>query len=331
MKALEAFLAPTKPLTGSAIFTPDSQENLDDTSGHLSQPTPDCSPVGSDTPPSNVSGPSPMKSQDDPLQAFKFIVSHLGEVDESTSARIRSGELTIRSILQAGLMTLNSEPTDPSTQASDKEKKQPCPALRTDRLLVSKNSRMVHSHSLPSVYTNQLRFKQFSTVAAIRINADLFGLTYEELIDPASESPFYKDAISKEGTKSISSKLLDSMPHLKPVDLQYQRSHHAYVDLIPCPIFRQRFIQLTTMEPPMIDKHEFCIDLENDGLICWGSFIGDTEEVCGSGAPWDIRSWEAQPWFLKKWWSVLGGQEGGLFQQSKWWHEIRGDEFPCFW
>ena len=83
------------------------------------------------------------------------------------------------------------------------------------------------------------------------------------------------------------------------------------------------------MKPPSINQGEFCADLENDGLICWASYTGPDNEVSGSSAPWDIRSWEAQPWFLKKWWLVFG-DESGIYQQSKWWHEFRGDHLPYF-
>lgn len=331
IQALEARLVPANPLNEDATSMADSEEKSNNSSGRLFQQVPNNSTISFSTPPSSLSGPSPTTPKDDPLQTLRLIFNHVGDVDERTSARIRSGEITIRDILQAGLNSLNAHLADPSEHTHEKENGQPCSALRTDRILILKNRKLVHSHSLPSVYTNQLRLKQLSPVAAMRANAELFGLTFEELTDPTTQSLFYRDAIAEDGTKSVSSELLESTPHLQPIDIQIQRPHHAYVDLIPCPIFRQRFIQLTTMDPPMIDKHEFCADLENDGLICWGSYLGGKDEVIGSGAPWDIRSWEAQPWFLKKWWFVLGGKEGGFFQQSRWWHEVRGDQLPYFW
>ncbi|KAJ5601793.1 hypothetical protein N7510_011327 [Penicillium lagena] len=331
LQTLEALLAPQTPQNEDHILLPNSQEG-NDLADRLFQRTAGYSSTSFTTPPSRLSGLSLRTAQDDPMKALAFIVDHLGEIDESTSARIGSGQVTIRDILQAGLSSLYLPSGESSTENCAKDNDQPSPALCTDRILITKNRKLVHSHSLPSVYTNNLRLKQFSTFAAIRANAELFfGLTFEELTNPATGSPFYNAALGKDGTKSVSPKLLESMPHLKPIDIQFTHPHHAYIDLIPCPKFRQRFIQLATMDPPMISMHEFCVDLENEGLICWASHIGDSNEVSGSGAPWDIRSWEAQPWFLKKWWFVLGGEEGGFFQQSRWWHEVRGDHLPSFW
>jgi hypothetical protein len=79
----------------------------------------------------------------------------------------------------------------------------------------------------------------------------------------------------------------------------------------------------------MIDEDELCLDLLNDGLICWGSSIGGGNKAIGSGAPWDPRSWEAQSWFMKKWWIVIGGVEGEIYKQTEWWCELRGDR-SCY-
>ena len=77
----------------------------------------------------------------------------------------------------------------------------------------------------------------------------------------------------------------------------------------------------------MIDEDEICTDLENDGLICC---LGGGSAAVGSGTPWDIRSWEAQDWFMKKWWIVIGGAEGEVYKQTLWWREMRGERCYSF-
>lgn len=105
--------------------------------------------------------------------------------------------------------------------------------------------------------------------------------------------------------------------------------HHPYIDVLPFPTFRERLITLACAKEPTIDEDELCKDLENDGLICWGSSLGGGSTAVGSGAPWDIRSWEAQGWFMKKWWILIGGAEGEIYKQTQWWCEMRGER-SCY-
>jgi len=107
--------------------------------------------------------------------------------------------------------------------------------------------------------------------------------------------------------------------------------HHPYIDVLPFPTFRERLIKLACAGEPMIDEDELCKDLENDGLICWGSSLGGGSAAMGSGAPWDLRSWEAQDWFMKKWWILIGGAEGEIYKQTQWWCEMRGERSYYPW
>lgn len=268
---------------------------------------------------------------ENPSQTLRFLVNHVGDVDESTSARVESGDITIRDILAAGLEELSLQRPTASNPTNAQESAKTPPVLRTDKILIPKKSMQGQPHPLPNIYANHLRIKQFSIIAALRANAELLGLTFEEITNPATESPLFSGAIAAESRQARQFAQLQVLKlDLRPTDAQTQIAHHPYVDLIPCPIFRQRFIHLASMHPPMIDQREFCMDLGKDGLICWGSYRGSRNEVTGSGAPWDIRSWEAQPWFLKKWWLLLGGAEGGFFQQTRWWYEVRGERLPSF-
>lgn len=83
----------------------------------------------------------------------------------------------------------------------------------------------------------------------------------------------------------------------------------------------------------LVDEDAFFHDMI-DGLICWaGAGLGrrDRDSSTGRapascGTPWDVRSWEARPWFLRKYWALLGGEEGELVRQSEWWRGMRGED-----
>jgi hypothetical protein len=94
-------------------------------------------------------------------------------------------------------------------------------------------------------------------------------------------------------------------PDLRPSPSQINRSHEFYIDLFPFPHFRERVINMLSLSPPPFEENVLKRDLDNDGLICWGSMNGK-----GSGTPWDSRSWEAQGWFLRKWWMLT--KESGI-------------------
>ena len=85
------------------------------------------------------------------------------------------------------------------------------------------------------------------------------------------------------------------------------------------------------MHQKEIDEDEFLNDTLT-GLVCWGgagTVKRDPDNVTGhaaTGTPWDMRSWEAKVWFLKKYWRLLGGEEGELVRQSEWWRSVRGEE-----
>ncbi|GLB21885.1 hypothetical protein AtubIFM61612_002435 [Aspergillus tubingensis] len=98
-------------------------------------------------------------------------------------------------------------------------------------------------------------------------------------------------------------------PDLRPSQEQITIEHHPIIDILP---FRTLRRNLITRQHD-IDEDEFFEDMLS-GLVCWG------------GTPWDVRSWEGKLWFLKKYWALLGGEDGELVRQSEWWRSIRGDE-----
>ena len=102
-------------------------------------------------------------------------------------------------------------------------------------------------------------------------------------------------------------------PDLRPSSEQISVKHHPYIDILPFPTLRTNLI--THQEE--IDEDEFFQDMFT-GLVCWGGAgIGrkDREDSTGYAStvtPWDVRSWEVKVWFLKKHWTLLGGDDGEL-------------------
>lgn len=48
-----------------------------------------------------------------------------------------------------------------------------------------------------------------------------------------------------------------------------------------------------------LDLLELKKDMFQDGLACWSNNGGGKEGAMGQ--PWDMRSWEAAEWFVRKW------------------------------
>jgi Domain of unknown function (DUF3425) len=255
-------------------------------------------------------------------------------LDEKTRLQILETKIDLQSILQAGLKALSHETmvdVDCSTSHDNREERATnSTQLRTDKILVLQNANKEYVASLPDVRRNNLRIKQVLFVAACVANASSLGLPFESLKYDSAESPFFRDSVSESAAKTAClSDFPDVKTHLRPCATQLVYRHHPYIDVLPFPTFRERLIKLACAEEPMIDEDELCKDLENDGLIYWGSSLGGGSAATGSGAPWDVRSWEAQDWFMKKWWILVGGAEGEIYKQTQWWCEMRGER-SCY-
>lgn len=123
-------------------------------------------------------------------------------------------------------------------------------------------------------------------------------------------------------------------PDLRPIKEQITHIHHPVIDCLPFPTLRRNI--LLSLANNTFDEDEMCEDLLV-GLICWGRAGGGAvsrrdlntstgKAPANSGTPWDSRSWQAKPWFLRKYWVLLGGEEGELARQSEWWRNVRGEE-----
>lgn len=188
---------------------------------------------------------------------------------------------------------------------------------------------------LPDLHTNTIRVTQMSFVSAVLYNATMLGITAPEMFSHDTESHFYTIATRRascattEDAAAQHAALVDIKEDLKPTQNQLTLRHHPYIDTLPFRVFRERLIALINAQPPIINTAELCHDLQSDGVICWGSSAG--AGTGHSGAPWDIRSWEVRPWFLKKWWMLTEGVDGEMYQQARWWCEMRGEDVPALW
>lgn len=188
-------------------------------------------------------------------------------------------------------------------------------------------------------YKNNLRLDTICTLSALVDLGMHVGLTEEIICADESLSPFYRFSITDYSDNDDTTRndlMINTVqqifrtlkPDLRPNREQITIKHHPQIDILPFPTLRKNFI----MNQDRIDEDEFFQDVLA-GLVCWGgagpTSNRDRDENTGyisSGTPWDVRSWEAKEWFLKKYWDLLGAEEGELVRQSEWWRGIRGDD-----
>jgi len=82
-----------------------------------------------------------------------------------------------------------------------------------------------------------------------------------------------------------------------------------------------------------LDGQELARDIAfKDGIICWapngGKINGTGHVAVNTGAPWDIRDWKIEPWFVRKWWraGVLGDEDDEIWEQCVWWAQLRNSQ-----
>ncbi|PTB76964.1 hypothetical protein M440DRAFT_1332625 [Trichoderma longibrachiatum ATCC 18648] len=243
-----------------------------------------------------------------------FLLQDETALSESLLMNIRKNKITLKDVLRKGLQSLERDsqtatrPADGSVQG---------------RVLYK-----VMQVQLPDLHTNTIRVTQMSFVAAVLHNATMLGVTASQMFEYEAESPFCASKKAP-GASTEGLAFTNIKDDLKPTQNQLTQRHHPYIDALPFRAFRERLIALMYAEPPIINREELCHDLQNDGVVCWGSFAG--AGTGHSGAPWDIRSWEVRPWFLKKYWMITEGAQGEMYQQARWWCELRGEDVPTLW
>jgi hypothetical protein len=181
---------------------------------------------------------------------------------------------------------------------------------------------------LADPYQNAILFSQVTILNICAQNANCLGMAPEDFISDnclSLCSPFYRPVSASDDPVTLLAAV--SKPFtptfLQPTLSQILFPHHPIFDLIPIPGFRERAIMLATTSPALLNSLELKQDIMCGGLVCWGTKHGSNHG--GKGQPWDLRSWEAAPWFLKKWRLLVGGKDGDLWKQSMWWRNLRGE------
>lgn len=180
--------------------------------------------------------------------------------------------------------------------------------------------------------------QQNALFAAVMDNTLAIGVLNgpQAIFDDEAGSPFNKDWMESKGSlqlADIRSKFSGAPRDLQPVDVQITVEHHVYLDVIPFPSFREKALKAIAQDPPLFDEDELCCDIcSNEGLIIWGS-QGNSQgmDAC---RPWDMRSWEPKPWFLKKYHFLVGGWEDEMWRAARWWHMMRNERIttgPVSW
>ena len=186
-------------------------------------------------------------------------------------------------------------------------------------------------------YANNLRIETVCTVAALHTIGMQLGVDEDILCADESLSPFFRFTagsvdfmVQSNMIKTVQQTFKSLKPDLRPSREQIMVKHHPCIDILPFPTLRNNFIT----HQDEFDEDEFFMDVFT-GLVCWGGAgIGKRDQnintgYVSTGTPWDVRSWEAKEWFLKKYWILLGGEDGELVRQSEWWRSMRGEDMIC--
>ncbi|KAL7948629.1 hypothetical protein V8C42DRAFT_255862 [Trichoderma barbatum] len=261
----------------------------------------------------------PARDETDSLLAH-FLLQDDTTLSKSLLRNIRNNKITLKDILRKGLQSLERDSHNPTSSAK-----------MVDSSLQGRAQSKSMQVQLPDLHANTIRVTQMSFVAAVLYNGTMMGLSAPEMFAHDTESRFYAPKEASNQIEDITQQIAfaDIKDDLKPTQNQLTQRHHPYIDTLPFRAFRERLIAVIHTEPIIINMQELCLDLQNNGVICWGSSAG--AGTGHSGAPWDIRSWEVRPWFLKKYWMLTEGTEGEMYQQAKWWCELRGEDVPTLW
>jgi hypothetical protein len=175
-------------------------------------------------------------------------------------------------------------------------------------------------------YANTLRLNQTTVCWAFFQNVLHLGLD-ENMCETDHQSPFYRPELFGMDNdvliRGVQAEFQATIKKdLRPTKEQILIPHAGYIDILPWPDVRSRIIELNAQGDSSFDEDDFWHDIDSDGLVCWGTHSPRPGTL--GGAPWDARSWEAKSWFLSKWSFVVGGEDGELGSNTRWWREMRG-------
>ncbi|KAK8010444.1 hypothetical protein PG990_009409 [Apiospora arundinis] len=177
-------------------------------------------------------------------------------------------------------------------------------------------------------YANHLRLETVCTLDAMFSLGTLLGIPADRMCPKETPSPFFRSGNASVDAISTVQQIFRTLkPDLRPSREQVTVAHHPFIDCLPFPTLRKNLLA----RQGQVDAEQLQFDVI-EGLVCWGGAgvsKRDRKDCTGyasTGTPWDVRSWEAKEFFLRKYWAMLGGEEGELVRQSEWWRDIRGEE-----
>lgn len=232
-------------------------------------------------------------------------------------------------IMTENITLLNASMSGRSaSEAHDDDNKDVVSFLQAGTKTMDSSYYLENGTYLADPYQNAMSFSQVTILNICAQNAKCLGMAPEDFISDnclSLCSPFYRPASAADDPTALLAAV--SRPYtpkfLQPTLSQILFPHHPIFDLIPIPAFRETAIMLASTSPSLLNSLELKQDIMCGGLVCWGTRHGSNHG--GKGQPWDLRSWEAAPWFLKKWRLLVGGKDGDLWKQSMWWRNLRGE------
>ncbi|KAF9772504.1 hypothetical protein IL306_009787 [Fusarium sp. DS 682] len=190
-----------------------------------------------------------------------------------------------------------------------------CPTLH-----IPNHSKEILLPVIPDPYKNNLQIDIICIISAMLENCLSLGITRSMYCSDDSISPFYRaHADSDPNPEAIITSVQRGSRtlhfDLRPTRKQVIVKHHPFIDVIPFKDIRDNIIDKMSD----MDEDEFFHDSLNH-LTCWGGI-----KNAHTGTPWDSRSWEATEEFILKWSYIVGGDEGELARNSRWWRSLCGE------
>ncbi|KAL4979015.1 hypothetical protein BDW66DRAFT_169260 [Aspergillus desertorum] len=171
----------------------------------------------------------------------------------------------------------------------------------------------------------QLRVDQHCTLTALFLVIEHIGIPMDLICAEEFSSPFFRRrrlvgrSIDRSQHRCRLPEILQSKAQARPAAIQ-RANHHQPPSINRCLSLPTPRNNLVTCQAEY-DEDDFF----HDSLVG----LRDRNASAGkasTGTPWDLRSWEAQELFLRKYWSLMGGEDGELVRQTERWRTIRGED-----
>lgn len=172
---------------------------------------------------------------------------------------------------------------------------------------------------MPDPLSNNLEFLPTTVFGACLHNALALGVNLDDLAScsPEGISPFYRPSTPADDPATLFSSAMLGLtrklpPSLLPTLTQILIPHHPSLDLLPLPHLRDQAIMLSAAMPQVFNTWELKLDIyQRGGLVMLKKRLGRDGKT-RSCRPWEMSSWVAQPWFLRKWSMVVVGEREQL-------------------